>query len=209
MSFFDIQNTAFTILNYHVSYIELLGTVFGLISVYYASAVNVLTWPTGILNELFFFILFFQVRLYADMFLQVYFFVITIYGWYNWNSGKTDLSISGLDLKAMLILLLLMAMGSVGVGVLIKNIHHLLPRYFSVPAAFPFIDSAVMVASIFATVLLSRKKIETWYLWIAVDVVCVGLYFKKQIYFFSIEYFIFLLLASYGLYHWRKELKND
>ena len=81
--------------------------------------------------------------------------------------------------------------------------------HFTAPAAFPFIDSGVMVASIFATVLLSRKKIETWYLWILVDIVCVALYFKKQIYFLALEYFIFLVLASYGLYHWKKQVTND
>jgi nicotinamide mononucleotide transporter len=66
-----------------------------------------------------------------------------------------------------------------------------------------------MVSSIIATVLLARKKVENWYLWITVDIVCVGLYFKKGVYFLSLEYIIFLGLASYGLYNWRKQLKND
>jgi nicotinamide mononucleotide transporter len=209
MNFFDIQNTAFTILSYPVSYVELIGTLFGLISVYYASVVNVATWPTGIVNELFLFVLFFQVRLYADMFLQVYFFVITIYGWYKWNSNITDNRVSILDLKAKLLLSVLIVAGSVGTGFVIRDLHNLLPHYFPVQAAYPFIDSGIMVASIFATILLSRKKIETWYLWILIDVICVGLYFNKQVHFLAVEYFIFLVLASYGLYKWKKQIIND
>ena len=76
MHFFDIASAAFTVIGYPISYVELIGTLFGLISVYFASRANILTWSTGIVNEVFLFILFFQVHLYADMFLQVYFFVL-------------------------------------------------------------------------------------------------------------------------------------
>lgn len=74
MSFFDIENIAFQILNYPISYVEFIGALFGLVSVYLAAKANILTWGTGIVNELFLFILFFQVQLYADMLLQVFFF---------------------------------------------------------------------------------------------------------------------------------------
>lgn len=89
MNFFDTKNIAFQILDYPLSYVELIGTLFGFLSVYLATRANILTWATGIINELFLFILFFQVQLYADMFLQIYFFIITLYGWYKWNSKKT------------------------------------------------------------------------------------------------------------------------
>ena len=68
MNFFEIKNIAIQIWDYPVSYIELIGTLFGLYSVYFASRANILTWATGIVNEIFLFILFFQVHLYADMF---------------------------------------------------------------------------------------------------------------------------------------------
>ena len=63
MDFFNINHIAFQLLGYQISYIELIGTLFGLISVYYASKANVLTWPTGILNEIALFILFYQVKI--------------------------------------------------------------------------------------------------------------------------------------------------
>ncbi|EHQ25150.1 nicotinamide riboside transporter PnuC [Mucilaginibacter paludis] len=209
MRFFEITNIAFTLLGYPISYVELIGTLFGLISVYFASRANILTWGTGIINEVFLFILFFQVQLYADMFLQVYFFVVTIYGWYQWNTQGTANRISVLHLKGRLITAFIIVAGSIAVGFLIKNIHTYLPAYFKIKAAYPFTDSLVMVLSIIATVLLARKKIDNWYLWILVDVICVILYFKKGVYFLSLEYFIFLGLASYGLFSWQKQLKHD
>jgi nicotinamide mononucleotide transporter len=209
MSFFDISSIAFQIWNYSVSYVELIGTLFGLISVYFAAKANILTWVTGIINELFLFILFFQIQLYADTFLQLYFFITTLYGWYNWKSKSTEHDISGITLLNRLWLAGIIVAGTTAAGFLFRNIHLILPQYFKVPAAYPFIDSFVMICSITATILLARKKLENWYLWIAADVVSVGLYFKKQVYFLSLEYLIFLGLATYGLYNWRKQLQDD
>lgn len=209
MNFFEIKNIAFQIWDYPISYVELMGTLFGLFTVYFASRANILTWGTGIVNEVFLFILFFQVQLYADMFLQVYFFIVTIYGWYNWKTKKEKNVICEISLRSKLQLAAAIFIFTLLSGFLFSNIHLYLPEYFKVKAAYPFMDSFIMVSSIVATVLLAKKKIENWYLWLAVDVVCVGLYFKKGVYFLSLEYFTFLGLASYGLYHWRKQLGND
>src|SRR5690349_24874971 len=102
MNFFDIKNTAFEIIGYQISYVELIGTLFGFISVYFASKANILTWSTGIINELFLFILFFQIQLYADMFLQLYFFAVTIYGWRKWKINNTPKSITKASLNSRL-----------------------------------------------------------------------------------------------------------
>lgn len=208
MSFFEIENVAVEIIGYKISYVELIGTLFGLFSVYYATRANILTWATGIVNEVFLFILFFQVQLYADMFLQVYFFFVTIYGWYNWRTNKEALMIFEMEFKNKLQLVAVVLFFSLISGFLISNIHLYLPQYFRVPAAYPFIDSIIMVSSIAATILLAKKKIENWYLWIVVDLICVGLYFRKGVYFLSLEYLIFLGLATFGLFNWKRELKH-
>lgn len=209
MNFFEIENIAFQILGYPISYVELLGTLFGLASVYFASRANILTWGTGIVNEVFLFFLFFQVQLYADMFLQIYFFVVTLYGWYKWNAKTSENKISETSFRNKILLAVTILIGTLISGFIFTNIHLYLPAYFKIQAAYPFTDSFVMVSSIVATILLAKKKIENWYLWIAVDLVCVVLYFKKGIYFLSLEYLIFLGLASYGLYQWKKKLSND
>lgn len=81
-----------------------------------------------------------------------------------------------------------------------------MPAYFPLPTTYPYADSFVMVASMLATFLLAKKRIETWILWIVVDVVSVVLYLIKGVYFLSLEYVVFLGLATYGLLQWRKKM---
>jgi nicotinamide mononucleotide transporter len=209
MQFFDIGNIAFKLQGYPISYVELIATFFGLLSIFYASKANILTWLTGIVNELFLFILFFQIQLYPDMFLQIYFFIVTIYGWYHWKKGTADNAISKTSVRGKMLLATIILVGTVISGNLFKHIHTWFPEYFKIKAAYPFIDSYIMISSILATFLLAKKKIENWYLWISVDFVCVALYAKKAVFFLSFEYVIFLGLASFGLYNWKKHLKNE
>jgi nicotinamide mononucleotide transporter len=188
--------------------VELIGTLFGLVSVFFASRANILTWGTGIVNEFFLFILFFQVQLYADMFLQVYFFAVTLYGWHYWKKMPEEQSITSTDNRIRIMLACILVTGTLLAGLLFTNIHLYLPQYFRVKASYPYADSFVMVLSVIATVLLAKKRIETWYLWIVVDLVCVFLFFKKGVIFLSLEYLIFLGLATYGLLNWKKQLSN-
>jgi len=208
MHFFDIRNIAVQIMGYPISYVELIGTLAGRVSVYYASRANILTWPTGIINELFLFVLFFQVQLYADMFLQVYFFIVTIYGWYNWKTNPAERKVSLTGFRGRLWIAASTVLGTIALGYLFRHIHILLPAVFTNPAAYPFADSFIMVLSIIATILLAKKKIEPWVLWITADVVAMVLYFNKQIYFLSLEYLIFFCVASYGFCHWNQQLKK-
>lgn len=208
MHLFDINHIAFELIGYPISYVELIGTIFGLISVYLATRANILTWPTGIVNEFFLLILFFQVQLYADMFLQVYFFAVTLFGWYNWKQKPKKNSISSTTKKTNFILLGVISIGTFIIGYFISNVHLYLPQFFEIEAAYPFIDSFVMILSIIATILLAQKKIETWYLWILVDLVCVFLFFKKGIVFLGIEYSVFLGLAIYGFFNWKKQMSH-
>lgn len=207
MDFFQIENIAFTCLNYSVSWVELIGTLFGLVSVYLASRANILTWPTGIVNEIFLLILFFQVQLYADMFLQVYFVIVTIYGWYYWGARPQDEDISTMAFHERLFFVVGIIVMAIVIGFIIRDLHIYGPNYFKIRAAYPFADSFVMVLSIAATFLLAKKKIENWILWLIADMISIVLFFKKEIYFLSLEYVIFLFIASYGLYNWKRKIQ--
>lgn len=208
MTLFDINNIAYEIIGYQISYVELIGTIFGFISVYLATKTNILTWVIGMINEIFLFILFFQVQLYADMLLQVFFFVVSIYGWYNWKLKPKENYITKIQLKSKIWLFLAIVVGTTVLGFLISNIHVYLPQYFKIEASYPYADSLVMVLSIFATVLLAQKKIETWYLWVVVNIVCVFLFYKRDIAFLALEYIVFLGLATSGFLNWKKQLNN-
>jgi nicotinamide mononucleotide transporter len=208
MNFFNINSIAFQIFSYNVSYVELLGTLFGLISVWLASRANILNWAFGILNEIFLFLLFYQTQLYADMFLQIYFLVVTVIGWYNWSKKSLKNKILSLSNNIRISIVLIIFTGTLALGFFIKNIHFILPDFFTIPASYPFVDSLIMVMSITATILLARKRIESWVLWISVDVIATVLYAVKEIWFLSVEYLVFLFMASYGLYNWNKQVKK-
>lgn len=206
MNILDVNNIAVHVLGYPVSYIEMIGTIFGFISVYYASKANVLTWPTGVVNEIALFVLFFQVQLYADMLLQIFFLVVTVFGWYSWNRKTVEVPVSRMSRSMVMLYFVVLLAGTIITGVAVQQFHRWMPAYFPLPATYPFGDAFVMVASMLATFLLAKKRIETWILWLTVDVVSVWLYIVKGVYFLSLEYILFLGLATFGLLQWRKKL---
>jgi len=205
MNLSSIESIAFQILGYPLSYLELAGTLFGLVSVYLAARLSILTWATGIANELCFFALFFQVQLYSDMLLQVFFLVVSVYGWIYWRAPKSEKSLQRISPSQATGLLACLIAGTAALGLLTSRFHVLAPGLFERAAAFPFIDAFTTVASMLALLLLARRTVECWLLWIAVDAVSIGLYYAKGIQLVALEYALFLGIASFGLMTWRRE----
>jgi nicotinamide mononucleotide transporter len=215
MKMFDIDKIFFVILGYPMSYIEFIGTVAGFIAVWLSAKANVLSWPIGILNVVLFFFLFYQVQLYPDMMLQVFFFVTNVIGWWRWKNPlieeedkKGELKISRVQLRQFVLLLFAGIAGTFALGYFASNLHRILPGVFSLPSAFPYADSFVTVISVITTFLMIQKKIENWAMWIIVDAVAAYLYFAKGIKFVGIEYIIFCFIASFGLWNWTKEYNS-
>ncbi|GHU85977.1 nicotinamide mononucleotide transporter [Bacteroidia bacterium] len=160
MSIFDIENIAFTVLNYPVSYIELIGTIFGILAVWLSSRGKVLTWAAGIVNYFFLFFLFYQVRLYPDMFLQIYYLIFGMFGWYNWSKKSYQNQVFSLTLSARLIYITIIIASTILFGFFFLNIHNYFPDYFKeMGAGIAFIDSFILVLSVIANILLVQKKI--------------------------------------------------
>jgi len=216
MSFFDINNIFFEICGYSMSYLEFFGTVAGAIAVWLSAKANVWIWPIGIINVTLFFFLFFQVQLYPDMFLQFFFFVTNLIGWWRWKHPKTgeedrnlELKVSYMPLKQMILLSGLGIIGTFVFGSLASRLHEFLPAVFSMPSAFPYLDSFVTVMSIVATFLMIQKKVECWILWIVIDVIATYMYFMKGIKFVGIEYLAFCFIAAFGLWNWTREFNMN
>lgn len=212
MDYFNINKIFFTLWEYPMSYLEFFGTVAGAIAVWLSARGNVWSWPLGIINVVLFFFLFFQVQLYPDMFLQVFFFITNLMGWWRWTHPKQmeedrkhELKVSLMSRQWLVIFLAIGLVGTVGVGALAKNLHDWFPVIFSQPSAFPYADSFVTVMSIIATYLMIQKKVECWAVWILVDAVACTLYFSKGIKFVGIEYVAFCFIAAFGLWNWWKE----
>jgi nicotinamide mononucleotide transporter len=204
MNWLDIGFVAFSVWGYPVSYLELIASLLGLISVYLAARENILTWPTGILNEFGFFCLFFQVGLYAGMLLQVLFFVVTVYGWYHWKKVENTKAVTRLTVNNGLWLLLIILSLSYLFHFLVVNFHSIMSGFISKPASQSILDSLIAVISVAATFLLAQKKLFAWVLWICVDLMSIVLFTRQGLYLVAIEYGIFLAIAIYGYLNWRK-----
>jgi len=201
---FDVGETFFTVLEHPVSYVEFIGTVLGLISVFLAARANIFTWPTGIANAIFFMVIFYQIHLYSDMFLQMYFCGMGVYGWFTWKyrAEHQESAIRTLSNRSRPSLAGLIAAVVLVVGTLISKIHLLLPQIFEKPASYPYIDTFVAVSSVLAVILLARRIFETWVLWVLVDITSIGLYAVKGVKLIAVEYVIFLALAVLGILSW-------
>jgi len=212
---FSIDKIFFTVLGYPMSYLEFFGVLFGLIAVALSAKANVWSWPTGIANVILAFFFYYQIQLYPDMFLQVFFLVTNVIGWWRWanpNPGEEDqkkeLKVSRLKSNQSILIGTLGIAATMLVGFLASRLHHWMPSIFLLPSSFPYVDSFLLVMSIITTFLMIQKKIECWVIWIIIDVVGTVLYFVKGAKFYSVEYFVFTLLAIYGLWNWVKENRS-
>jgi NadR type nicotinamide-nucleotide adenylyltransferase len=210
----SINTIIFTLWGYQMSYIEFVGTIFNLWCVWLAVKNKILTWPVGIVGIVLYIFLFYQIQLYSDLFEQIYFFFASFYGWWLWSSfGKKssaneqqkELKITKTTPKENFIYIFAIFFGTVFVGFFMKNIHINLPEYFPLPAAFPYLDAFTTMMSFAAAILMAKRKIESWYLWIVVDIIGIWLYYQQGVKFIAIEYVIFLALAISGYLAWKKE----
>ena len=188
------------------NYIEVLGAITGLIYLYFSYNQNKLLWPLGLITSSFYILFFYNTKLYADMSLQLYYVVISIYGWVYWSGGskskkanKKDLPVRSISLKTWLILLMITAILTLLAGFLLK-------KYTD--AALPYLDAFTTAGGIVATWMLARKLLENWLFWIVVDIVASGMYFYKEKYPTLILYLIYSIIAIAGYYRWKKDLKK-
>ena len=213
-AFFSVNTIAFPILGYPMSYIELVGTLLYLWSVWLISKKNLLTWPLGILSVILYAFLFYQIRLYSDALEQVYYLGASIYGWWYWKKGLRDQDDGAVIVRVSQIRTIIFWAAatlalSIIVGLFMKRIHLIIPVLFPDPASYPFIDALTTVMSFSAMFLMAQKRIESWVYWIIVDIIGIWLYYVKDVKFISLLYIILLLLASNGLRMWYKGLRGE
>ncbi len=196
-SFFDlfIQNVLNT------TWLEIVAVLFGLASVWYAKKENILVYPTGIVNVLIFVYICFNAGLYADMGINFFYFLMSVYGWYMWtrkiDTGK-HLAISKCSFYGHVF-------NIISSVVLFLILYFVLNNYTD--SDVPAWDSFTTAVFIVAMYLMARKKIEHWIAWIIGNVVSIPLYFYKDLVFTSFQYTVFLILAILGYIEWKNKLK--
>ncbi len=206
LEWLSVNKIAFTILNYPMSYIEFVGTILYLWSVWLIARRNILTWPVGIVSVLLYMALFYQIQLYSDTVEQVYYLIASAYGWWRWLTPSKDtgkaIPTRWSSWRVALSWMAATAVVSALTGLLMSRIHLLAPTWFPQPASLPYLDALTTIMSFSAMWLMAQKRIESWMYWIIVDVIGIGLYYVKDVRFVALLYVILLGMAINGLFSW-------
>ena len=181
-----------------MSTIELIAVVFGLLSVVLTIRQSIWCWPTGLVQVILFIGIFYDAKLYSDMILHVIYVFLQFYGWYYWlrgDKGTTPPKVESLSP-------IMLASWGTAVAVLSALWGYVMYRWTD--ASFAFADAFIMVASLAAQWLLAQKKLQSWWFWIAVDLVAIFVYWQKDLKLTSLLYVVFLVLAGLGWWTWKK-----
>ena len=179
---------------------EMAAVLFGIVAVYLTVRENVWCWPTGLVNVGLSILVFWQARLYADMGLQVVYVLLCLYGWYHWLHGGAEKGVLAVARTPRAALPLLAGLGLLGAGLLGLG----LARFTD--ASLPFWDSSTTAFSLVAQYMQTRKWLGNWLVWIAVDLVYLGIYVYKSLYWMTGLYAVFLVLAVLGHLRWNRSL---
>lgn len=187
-----------------MSWIELAATGFGLVSVTLTVRQSIWCWPTGLVMVGLYIFVFWGAKLYSDMGLQVVYVFLQIYGWYHWlHGGKgaaEELAVSRISGGRAA---LWATAGIVGTG----GLGYVMSTYTD--ASVPYPDAATTVLSLIAQWLMAKKVLESWWVWIVVDVLAIGIYAYKGLFPTSVLYAVFLALATAGYLAWRKSADGE
>jgi len=189
----------------YIIVLEFLAFIFGIISVVYAKKENILVYPTGIICTVITIYLLYRAQYFGDMMMNVYYSIMSIYGWWNWSRVKDNhyiVLISKTNKKEYLIASFFFLL-TIGITFFVykMNLDSLeIPNYID-----------IFTSGIFFTAmwLMANKKIESWIFWIVGDIITIPLYSYRGLGILSLQYLIFLILAIQGYYEWKKTLNKQ
>ncbi len=186
-----------------ISLIEFLAVITSIAYAVLASKNNIWCWLFGILSPaLSMYALYFYFQLYAEVYLQVYYIGMAIYGFYSWKYGSashSDLAISMWPKQKHLLILIIGGSLSFLLGYILKNY---------TDAASTYLDATTTVFAIIATFMTARRILENWIYWIIIDSISIYLYFDRGGYLFAFLFLAYTIIAIYAFIHWRKIYTN-
>jgi nicotinamide mononucleotide transporter len=185
-----------------VSPLEILAVLLGLANILLLVRRSLWNYPFGIAMVALYFFIFLEARLYSDALLQIFFLVVQLYGWWCWLAGR-DAAGALIVRRAGAGAMLRWALGLLAVIALWGWLMH---RFTD--AAYPWWDGAVAMLSVGAQILLSRRFIENWPLWVLVDALAIGLYAARELWLTAGLYALFLVIAAWGWREWALALRG-
>ena len=197
-----LNTTAFTSFGAPTSWAEVLGFVSGAWCVYLVAKQHIMNWPLGIANNLLWVLLFADAGLFADSALQVVFITLGVWGWWQWwrgGSAGAHRAITGTDGREWGGLVVTGLAGTAGLAWFLATF---------TPSTVPGWDAVTTALSLLAVYGQAMKRWESWFLWMAADVIYVPLYHHKGLDLTALLYVGFFLLCVKGLVEWRRDFRD-
>jgi nicotinamide mononucleotide transporter len=191
-----------------MNWLELIAVILGILSVWYARKEKILVFPFGIANVSIYIYICFIAKLFANAGINIVYLISNIFGWYMW-SGKSDnqrLEISKNTIKQNLISWFSVVLIYIIVFFILRWVNRDNIEYME--SYLPWIDSFNTAFFLVATILMAVKKIENWLFWIIGDIISIPIFASQGLFFTSIQYTVFLILAILGWKEWRQKLKS-
>jgi nicotinamide mononucleotide transporter len=191
-----------------MNWLELIAVILGILSVWYARKEKILVFPFGIANVSIYIYICFIAKLFANAGINIVYLISNIFGWYMW-SGKSDnqrLEISKNTIKQNVISWFSVVLIYIIVFFTLRWVNRDNIEYME--SYLPWIDSFNTAFFLVATILMAVKKIENWLFWIIGDIISIPIFASQGLFFTSIQYTVFLILAILGWKEWRQKLKS-
>ena len=183
-----------------MSLLEAIAAALGVVTILLVIRRSLWNYPFGLAMVALYFFVFLEAKLYSDALLQIFFLVVQLYGWWAWTRAErapdAAVAVGFLDNRARLAWMAGVAIAAGLWGSLMASL---------TDASAPFADGAVAIASVAAQLLQSRRRVECWALWIAVDLVAIPLFLSRGLMITAALYTLFLGLAIVGLLEWRRK----
>ncbi|MEO6812387.1 MAG: nicotinamide riboside transporter PnuC [Ginsengibacter sp.] len=190
------------------SLLEFIAVISGIISVWFSRKENIWVYPTGLINTTFYIYLSFKGSLLGEASVNLYYTIMSIYGWYLWTKKNQQdehvVNITWSNQKEWIQELGFFA----GFYIVIFGLLTYLKRDFA-PGAIPWADAFASATAFTGMWLMARKKVESWYWWIATNIASIPLYFVKHYVFTSVYYVILLIMAVWGLIEWKRRADKN
>ena len=190
------------------TWIEAIAVISGIVSVWYSRKENILVFPTGLLNTTIYIYLSFKGHLLGEASVNLYYTIMSLYGWYLWTRKNTSsqefiLQITNSNTKERIQQFLFFA----GVYALIYFSLVYLKKSFA-PEAIPWADALASASAYTAMWLMAKKKVESWFWWVLTNIASIPLYFIKGYTFTSVQFIVLLILAIAGWIEWSRKANN-
>jgi len=206
-----LQSLLHALQNYwhQLSWLEIIAVVTGLLCVYLAAINNIWNWPIAIISTVITVYIMADKALYADMLQYTYLTIINIYGWEVWSRRKGEEEkrpVALISRRQILWTITAVALVTPALGFTLITFAGKLHYQ---PPAFPYLDSFCTVVSLSAQVLLARKVLENWLIWVFVDAIYVVIYAIKGLEAFAFMFVIYIVIAIIGYFDWRKDFRKQ